>query len=98
MPQHRFKKGEPRPAKAGRKKGTPNKFTTARAAFLQAFEELGGHEFIKRVAKTKSGQQCVLNNMAKLLPNKTELSGPDGGPIQAKIDVSINLVRPKGSN
>lgn len=60
-------------------------------------EELGGKDFIKEVAKTSRGKQCVLNNMAKLLPNKTEITGEDGGPIKLNVAVNVNLVRPKGN-
>jgi hypothetical protein len=92
--QKGFKKGDKRPAGAGRKPGTPNKFTTAKQAFLDAFEELGGKDFVIEVASTARGREVVLSNLAKLLPNKQELSGPDGGPIKAEIKVKVNLVRP----
>lgn len=36
MAKHKFKEGQPRPANAGRKKGTPNKKTVA---FLQILEK-----------------------------------------------------------
>jgi hypothetical protein len=68
MPQHRFKKGEPRPANAGRKKGTPNKFTTVKQAFMDAMEEMGGKDFLKKVCKTQQGKISFMNNIARLLP------------------------------
>jgi len=93
MPRKPFQKG--RAKTGGRKKGTPNKFTTAKQAFLDAFEELGGKDFVVKVAKTAKGKQCVLNNMARLIPNKTELSGEDGGPIKLNVNVNVNLVPAK---
>jgi hypothetical protein len=93
MPKKPFQKGHAK--MGGRKKGTPNKFTTAKQAFLDAFEKLGGDEFIIKVAKTPKGRQCVLNNMARLLPSKTELSGPDGEPLKLNVSVNVNLVKPK---
>jgi len=95
MPRKLYKKGEPRHPNAGRKKGTPNKFTTVKQAFLDAFEELGGKDFIIKVAKTSKGKAVVIQSMTRLLPNKTEITGEDGGPIKTSMKVSINLVKAK---
>lgn len=93
MAKHEYKKGEPRPAGAGRKKGTPNKFTTVKKMFLDFLEAEGGIDFVRKVAKNHKGKMCVLNNISKLLPNKTELSGEDGGPIKLNVSVNVNLVK-----
>lgn len=44
MPRRLFKKGEIH--SPGRPKGVPNKFTTLREAFLNAFKEIGGEKAI----------------------------------------------------
>ena len=79
----------------GRKKGTPNKFTTVKAAFLEFMERQDGVKFIEKVAKTERGRIAVLNTMGKLLPQKTELTGEDGGPIKLNVNVNVNLVKSK---
>ncbi|MFA5500864.1 MAG: hypothetical protein WC404_07265 [Candidatus Omnitrophota bacterium] len=43
-PKTAFKKGHPKLPNAGRKKGTPNKFTTLKNAFLNAFQRIGGED------------------------------------------------------
>ena len=95
MPRKPFEKG--RVKTGGRQKGTPNKFTTVKQAFLDAFEELGGKDFIIKVSKTSKGKAAVLQSMTRLLPNKTEITGEDGGPIKTSMKVSINLVKAKES-
>ena len=94
MPAHRFKKGEPRPANAGRKKGTPNKFTTVKQMYLDYLEEQGGVKFLRSVGKTRQGKITIANNVARMLPKPVEVSGPNGGPLQGKIEVRINFVKP----
>ncbi len=65
----RFKKGEPRPAGAGRVRGTPNRTTAAmRDALVQAFERAGGVEYLVRVADEDPRTFCML--LAKLLPSE----------------------------
>ncbi len=92
MPKHIFKKGDPKPPTSGRKKGTPNKFTTVKQMYLDYLEEQGGVAFLRKIGKTRTGQMCIANNAARMLPKPVELSGPDGGPIQASISVKVNLV------
>jgi hypothetical protein len=96
MAGHKFKKGEPRAPGAGRKKGTPNKVTTVKQAFMDAMDDLGGAEFLKEVAATPSGRIAFMNSVARLLPKPVEVSGPDGKPISVvgKIEVSVKLVKP----
>jgi len=93
MAKHKYQKGHPK--LGGRKKGTPNKFTTVKQAFMDFMEQEGGVKFIRKVAKDSEGRRCVLNNIAKLLPNKTELSGPDGAPLKLNVNVTINAVKAK---
>lgn len=69
----RFRKGEKRPSSAGRKKGSPNKITkTVKEALEQAFEEVGGVEWLKNLAITEPKAFAVL--LAKLIPSDINLS------------------------
>src|SRR3954469_11415101 len=65
-------KGMPRPPGAGRKPGTPNKFTTeARTVFTEVFERLGGVDAMLRWAQ-ESPQNLYafyVKIYPKLLPN-----------------------------
>ena len=77
----RFKKGEPRPPNAGRKKGSVNKATASiKQAFKEAFEELGGATALAEWARDNPTEFYRLS--ARLIP--TELTGLDGGPIALK--------------
>lgn len=83
-----FKKGQPRPATSGRKKGIPNKATTeVKAAIQQAFEEVGGHIYLRTLASKYPNIFCTL--LGKIIPTeiKAELSGPGGGPMVSEVTV-----------
>jgi len=74
-----FKRGAPRPARAGRMKGIPNKTTVqVKEAILNAFEQCGGTSYLVMVALTDPRTFCTL--LGRVLP--TEISGPNGGPIK----------------
>lgn len=48
-----FKKGTPKPANSGRKKGVPNRITrSAKEAYAFAFDELGGAERLRDWAES----------------------------------------------
>ena len=52
MADTKFKKGEPRPANAGRKKGSKNLTTIAvKEAILQALENVGGVKYLENLAE-----------------------------------------------
>lgn len=73
----------------GRKKGTPNVATTrVKSAIMEAFEELGGKEYLLTVAREDPKTYCTL--LAKVLPAeiKTELStiDQDGMPAGFHIE------------
>lgn len=96
--KHRFKKGEPRPEKAGRAKGTPNKVTVLlKEAILTAAEKSGfdgqGREgaigyltWLSRVEPAVFGRL-----LEKLLPY--QLTGKDGGPINLVHETKDALIQ-----
>ncbi len=68
----------------GRRAGTTNKATAeVKAALLNAFDQLGGVDSLTKWAKENPTPFYQL--WAKLLPAeiKSEITGKDGGPIQA---------------
>lgn len=68
----------------GRKKGTPNKVTRElRKAIENAFVELGGESYLKRVARKNPGVFVQL--LGKLLP--LQITGKDGDPIKSETRV-----------
>lgn len=81
-PRTAFKKGQPRPANAGRKKGTPNKFTRdIKEALLNAFNSVGGETYL--TARARRDPRSFLGLLGKLLP--TQVTGKDGGPIDLLV-------------
>jgi len=73
-----FKKGQGRIG--GRKKGTPNKATTCvRDALTETFTLIGDVPALAKWAK--DNPTAFYSLWVKMMPAKTELSGPDGGAI-----------------
>jgi hypothetical protein len=69
----------------GRQKGTPNKMTAnARDAIAMAATELGGPDRLVTWAKEAPENERAfwVQIFPKLVPVQSELSGPDGGPMQ----------------
>ena len=78
MPTKKFVKGEPRPKNAGRKKGTPNKFTTLKQAFLNAFnsKEMGGEKGMTDVFSANSFTKREFYKLiSKMLPSNVTVDG-----------------------
>ena len=77
-----FQKG--RKKTGGRKLGTPNKIDL-REATLRAFDEVGGAEYLKNVAKTYPN--AFLQFVGRLIPKDVQLSGSEenNNPIQLLI-------------
>lgn len=74
---HRFKKGDPRPANAGRRKGTPNKVTTdMREAMAEAFERKGGVEYLLTL-----DDELFVKMLSRMVPNE----------VAAKVDARATL-------
>lgn len=67
---------------AGRKAGVPNKITAdLKAAIMQAFENVGGSDYLTTLASSHPQVYCAL--LGKVLP--TALAGADGeGPLVIK--------------
>ena len=78
-----FVKGEPRPANAGRRAGTPNKTTRAvKEALMRALEatrEDGGEKFFTDLRDSDPKTFATL--VSKLIPNQTHVTGDEGGPV-----------------
>ena len=78
MPTKKFVKGQPRPKNAGRKKGTPNKFTTLKQAYLNAFQsqKIGGEEGMVNVfSKNDIRKMEFFKLMSKMLPSNVTVDG-----------------------
>lgn len=65
-----FEKGDKR---AGRPKGTPNKFTTLKQSFLNAFEEIGGEAELANWAKLPRNRAVFYKMIATMLPKNIDL-------------------------
>ncbi len=73
----RDKKGRFGEGNSGRPKGTKNKYTTMKAAFTDAFEEIGGADALAEWAKKDKNKGTFYKILTKLLPseNTTTLEG-----------------------
>ena len=78
MAKHRFKKGDKKPSNSGRKKGTLNKFTTLKDAFINAFnsEKMGGEKGMTEVfAATSFTKREFYKLISKMLPSNVTIEG-----------------------
>ncbi len=76
-----FKKGDKRPAGAGRSKGVPNKLTTkVKDAIEKAFDEEGGVEYLRGIAKSDPRTFCGL--LKEIIPKDVTL---EAGSTLAEI-------------
>jgi len=93
MPTKKFKKGDPKPPNSGRKKGTLNKFTTLKDAFINAYnsKEMGGEKGMTKVfAKNNFTKREFYKLISKMLPSNVDVE--HGG----KIDHAVFIMpRPK---
>lgn len=77
-------RGGARPG-AGRKKGVPNKLTgDVKAMILAALDEAGGKDYL--VKQSADNPTAFMTLVGKVLP--MQLTGADGGPIKAEVDLS----------
>ena len=82
----KFKKGKPRAKNAGRKKGTPNKFTTLKDAFINAFNstEMGGEKGMTKVFSANSFTKREFYKLiSKMLPSNVTVDGDLNVTFQA---------------
>jgi len=97
MAKHLFKPGEvtnPR----GRRKGSINKFTTLKAAFLNVFERMGGEDaLLEWVRASNHNTAAFYQWVTKMLPADLNLSGQDGSPIRVQLEKVITNIDPNGS-
>ena len=78
MSIHRFKKGDKKPSNSGRKKGTPNKFTTLKDAFINAFnsKEMGGEKgMTEAFSKNPFTKREFYKLISKMLPSNVTVDG-----------------------
>ena len=69
----------------GRPKGSRNKFTDLKQSFLQVFTDLNPTEDCEHLMESaKENPKDYYGLVSKLFPQRTELSGPDGKPIQRR--------------
>ena len=81
MPRRLFKKGDKRPANAGRKTGTPNKTTASARQMLElAAERIGGLDrLVTWILKRPDNERLFWSQMyPKLLPLQVRGGGPYG--------------------
>jgi hypothetical protein len=74
-------RGNPATLKPGqrRKKGSKNKFTNLKDAFLKAFEEVGGKDALIKFYENPKNRAAFFQMISKMLPSKQEvdLKGKD---------------------
>ncbi len=63
----------------GRPRGSQNKYSTIKQAFLEAFEEIGGTKTLTNWAK--DNQKDFYSMIVKLLPKGIELGTKDDEPL-----------------
>lgn len=78
----------------GRNKGSKNKFTTLKQAFLDAFEKLGGYQGLYKWAEKNDRTKAHFYQMiAKMLPSNIDIEA--GEKLQALINRIITDKRPQ---
>jgi len=69
----------------GRPRGSKNKFTTLKAAFLQTFEDLGGTEELTRWARMPGNRESFYKMVTKLLPKTVDVGAQEDNPLEVKM-------------
>lgn len=99
MPIKKFVKGEPRPKNAGRKKGTPNRFTTLKQAYLNAFQnkKIGGENGMVEVfSKNDIRKIEFFKLISKMLPSNVGVE--HSGQIDSELKIKVIKVKDDGNN
>lgn len=82
----------------GRRKGSVNKFTTLKAAFLSVFERTGGEDgLLEWVEASNHNRAAFYQWITKMLPADLNVSGRDGAPIHVRLEKVITTIDPNGS-
>lgn len=83
-----FEKGKPRPEGAGRKAGTPNKYTgNVKAMFDEVIHRKGGADGLEAWANANPDE--FWKQVAKMLPKDVVVTGGDGEPIKIVIVTGV---------
>jgi hypothetical protein len=76
--------GQPTPEPRGRQLGVKNKLTNLREAVLEAFDQVGGTQYLARLAEgTQSDRAAFVGLVAKVLP--TQINANVEGGIQVQL-------------
>jgi hypothetical protein len=78
------KNGQPVPAGPGRAPGTKNRLTNLREAVLEAFDQVGGAQYLAKLAEgTSSDRAAFVGLVSKVLP--TQINANVEGGVQVQL-------------
>jgi len=78
------KNGQPVPVGPGRAPGTKNKLTNLREAVLEAFDQVGGAQYLAKLAEgTSSDRAAFVGLVSKVLP--TQINANVEGGVQVQL-------------
>ena len=84
-----------KPGEGGRPKGAVNKFTSLKQSFLDAFEQTGGTEGLKKwIIENKRNRAMFYQMTTKLFPQEVSHSGE----IKTNDPLVIKIVHVKGGD
>lgn len=69
--------------RSGIQPGGHRRCTSVRQALLDAFDTVGGVEYLVKIATSRKDRHAFINLLAKAIPQ--EIVGKDGGPIEAQL-------------
>lgn len=70
--RNEYLKGHPK--LGGRAKGTKNKFTTLKNAFINSFQKVGGEEALNEFYKIRKNRKAYLQMIASMLPRDVQVT------------------------
>lgn len=93
MADTKFKKGHPK--KGGKKKGTPNKFTNLKQAYLDVFEKIEKdsikdesiNSLFEWATKNQRNQGMFYQMISKMLPSSVDVA--HSGKIDGKLQIEV---------
>ena len=71
--------------RTGRPKGSKDKFTNLKQAFLDAFEAIGGTDALTAWAKKESNRKAFYSMITKLLPREVDVGQQKDNPLEIKM-------------